>query len=171
MIVYVESNFILELAYLQQQQASCDELLALAEAAQLLLAIPAFSLTEARLSLRRRAHRRRKFHDRLTREIREISRSEPYQAISTSAQPLTTALIESSEAEKQRLDSVLSRLLGTCEVISVQGTTAQRAFGLEVSVDLSAGDAVILASILEDLAKRPAGPKCFLNRNSKDFAN
>ncbi len=42
---------------------------------------------------------------------------------------------------------------------------------VEASFKLSPSDAVIFASIIEDLAKKPEGPKCFLNRNSKDFAN
>jgi hypothetical protein len=32
-------------------------------------------------------------------------------------------------------------------------------------------DAIVLASVLEDLQKNEPGPKMFLNRNSKDFAN
>jgi len=171
MIVYVESNFILELAYLQEQHASCEELLALAQARKVLLALPAFSVTEARSSSPRRADRRRKFHDRLRRELRELSRSQPYQQLSSRTEALTTALIESGEAEKNRLDSVLSRLIGISELLPTQGSTVQSAIQYETILGLSPKDAVILASILEDMATRGIGPKCFLNRNSKDFAN
>ena len=47
MIVFVESNFILEIAYLQEQHESCEELLALGEKAQIVLKLPAFSVIEA----------------------------------------------------------------------------------------------------------------------------
>jgi predicted nucleic acid-binding protein len=171
MIVYVESNYILEITYLQEEHASCEQLLALAESAQIKLVLPAFSPAEARLSLQGRLHRRQEFSDRVRAEIRELSRSKPYQELFSHTQPLTTALLESIESEKQRLDVALSRILGKCEVIPLQATTVQHAIGYEVRFDLSSQDAVILASIREDLEKRPAGPKVFLNRNSRDFAN
>lgn len=171
MIVYVESNFILELAYLQEQHEACEELLGLADAGTISVVLPAFSVTEARLSLRRRAHRRLMFHHRLSRELRELSRSRPYQELATTTEPLTRALVESGEAEKQRLELTLSRLIAICQVLPVQDTTIRSAIQYETSLKLSPNDALVFASIVEDLAGRPQGPKCFLNRNSKDFAN
>src|SRR5438105_2007094 len=79
MIAYVESNFILEISYLQEQHASCEVLLALAESSQLQLVLPAYSVSEARLSLQGKMHRRRVFAHQLQSEIREFSRSKPYQ--------------------------------------------------------------------------------------------
>jgi hypothetical protein len=81
------------------------------------------------------------------------------------------ALIESSESEKKRLDSVLSRILVKCETIPVQGTTVHRSIAFQSQFGLKPKDAVILASVLEDLERGSTGPKLFLNRNSKDFAN
>lgn len=46
MNVYVESNFVLELALLQEQHASCGELLRLCEEDRIQLVIPAYSLVE-----------------------------------------------------------------------------------------------------------------------------
>ncbi len=46
MDVYVESNFVLELALLQEQYKSCQELLDLAESKKIRLIVPAFSLAE-----------------------------------------------------------------------------------------------------------------------------
>jgi predicted nucleic acid-binding protein len=171
MIVYVESNFILEVAYLQEQHASCEELLVLAEVAKITLKLPAFSVIEARLSLQQRTHRRRAFQDALAREVRELARSKPYQELSTSTEPLTTALIESGGAEKKGLELILSRFLAKCEVIPMHGTTVQSATRFEAEFNLAPKDAVILASIAEDLGKGLGGLKLFLNRNSKDFAN
>jgi predicted nucleic acid-binding protein len=171
MIVYVESNFIWELAYLQEQHDSCDSILSLAEQKAIQIVLPTFSAIEVRVSASRRAHRRRKFHDRLNRELRELSRSRPYQEISSRTEPLIAALIESAEAERDRLESVLSRLLSVCQLSPIDGTTVQSANGYTSRLKLSPNDAVIFASIMQDLATKPAGPKCFLNRNSKDFAD
>ena len=41
MIVYVETNFLLELAYLQERCASCDEILRLANTGAINLVLPA----------------------------------------------------------------------------------------------------------------------------------
>lgn len=43
MIVYVESNFVLELAFLQEECAQAEEISKLAESGEIQLAIPAFS--------------------------------------------------------------------------------------------------------------------------------
>jgi hypothetical protein len=113
MIVYVETNFLLELSFLQEEYGSCNEVLALAEAGTITLVIPAFSITEASIGRVRLAKQRIDFRERLTRELRELSRSKPYAEISVQTEPLTKALIESTEEQKnsskvQRRASLLS---------------------------------------------------------------
>ena len=54
MNVYVESNFVLELALLQEQSASCEEILGLCEAGRVQLVVPAYSLAEPYETLVRR---------------------------------------------------------------------------------------------------------------------
>ena len=44
MNVYVESNFVLELAFLQEQSSSCEEILSLAEGGRIQLVLPGYSL-------------------------------------------------------------------------------------------------------------------------------
>ncbi len=171
MIVFVESNFILEIAYLQEQHGSCDELLVLGETAQISLRFPAFSVIEAPLSLPQRNDRRQRFRGEFGREVEELSRSKPYRKFSSVIAPLTAALLESGEEEKKRLDATLSRILLGCEVIPIQGSTVRRAIEIQAQFGLKSKDSTILAAILEDLEKAPTGPKLFLNRNSKDFAN
>src|SRR5437868_14166220 len=119
MTVYVESNFVLELAYLQEEHESCESLLGLAEDHKIELALPAFSITEARLSLGARAERRRKFRDHLARELRELIRSKPYDKLSSTTDPLTRALIDSIEEERKRFEPVLARLLKACNILAV----------------------------------------------------
>jgi len=57
--IYVESNFVLELVLLQEQYASCEDVLRLCEAGKEQLIIPAYSLVEPYETLIRR-HRQRK---------------------------------------------------------------------------------------------------------------
>jgi len=51
MIVYVESNFVLELALLQKEQQSCEDILSLCEVGNVRLILPAMCLTEPPFSL------------------------------------------------------------------------------------------------------------------------
>ena len=55
MIVYVESNFVLELALLQEEHDSCDAIIMLAETRDIELVVPAFSLAEPYEALVRRS--------------------------------------------------------------------------------------------------------------------
>lgn len=54
MNVYIESNFVLELAFLQEQSSSCEEILRLAEGEHIELVVPAYALIEPYETLVRR---------------------------------------------------------------------------------------------------------------------
>jgi predicted nucleic acid-binding protein len=58
MNVYVETNFILELAFMQEQYESCNRILSLCEAGSTNLVLPAFCIAESYETLIRRANRR-----------------------------------------------------------------------------------------------------------------
>ena len=69
MIVYVESNFVLELALLQGEHQSCDSIVSLAESLTIDLAIPAFSLAEPYDVWRRRNGERTELYERLIQQM------------------------------------------------------------------------------------------------------
>ena len=119
MIVYIESNFVLELAYLQEEHESCENILALSEEGKIELAIPAYCVGEPYDSWLRRAKHRAELHERLSQEIRELSRSKPYIKSPKEFQDVTKTLIRSGEEEKQRLDNAVSRILETATVIPI----------------------------------------------------
>lgn len=169
MIVYVETNFVLEIVYLQEEHRSCDELLALAETGDIALAIPAFSITEASMNRVRLVKRRKEFQGRLLNELHELSRLKPYTDISSQSEPLTRALIESIEEHYRRLTSVIARILAVAQVIPLHDSTVQLAIDKESILGLEPADAAVYASILEDLS-HDGEAKLFLNRNSKDFS-
>lgn len=64
MIIYVESNFVLELAFLQEQFESCEKILSICEKELGTLIVPAFSLAEPLEKL----HRQKNFRQ----EIKKI---------------------------------------------------------------------------------------------------
>jgi predicted nucleic acid-binding protein len=171
MIVYVESNFVLELAFLQEEYESCLELLGLAESQAIHLVLPAFSVGEPYEVWVRRSKQRRELRDQLSTAIRELSRSRPYQASSHEFQELTNLLLRSGEEEKRRLDEALDRILRIAEVIPIGLSTIRSAIALQRSRSLAPQDSIVYASILAHLAETSEDLRCFITKNSKDFVN
>jgi predicted nucleic acid-binding protein len=171
MIVYVESNFILELAYVREEHASCDRLLTLAEDRRVELALPAFCLGEPYESWVRRSKDRRALLDRFAQEIRELSRSQPYSDLLKESQDITKTLIQSGEDEKQRLDGVIGRVIETATIIPIERDTIIAALRLQGERSLSPQDSIVYASVLSHMAGASDQAKCFLTKNSRDFAN
>ena len=73
MNVYVESNFVLELALLQEQSRSCEEILGLAEDGRIQLVVPAYSLIEPYETLIRTGMNRRRIWSELNNQIGQIA--------------------------------------------------------------------------------------------------
>jgi predicted nucleic acid-binding protein len=170
MIVYVESNFLLELAYLQETNASCEALLQLAETGRIGLVLPAFCVTESRMARRARTAQRGTFNQSLQPMLRELARSEPFAQIAEESKTLVSALIESGEADAKRLDIITARVHALNAIEPVTQSVVDSAVRYERDFSLSPQDAVVLAAVIEHAAQH-GGTKCFLNRNSKDFAN
>ena len=170
MIVFIESNFVLELALLQEEHRSCDSILSLAESLTIDLAIPAFSLFEPYEVWRRRKGERAELHGRLNREMGQLARTEPYaKTVEDLADP-ALILLRSGNEDKRRLDLTLGRILDCAEVIPLQGETLRDAIQFQGSLDLSPQDSVVYASVMAHLSVASPGPKCFLNRDRKDFS-
>ena len=135
MIVYVESNFVLELAFLQEEHESCLELLSLSESGDICLMLPAFSIGEPYEAWVRRSKQRRDLHEQLITAIHELSRSRPYQGSSDEFQELTNLLRRSGEEEKLRLDNTLERILQTVEVIPIGLSIIRAAITFQKSLE------------------------------------
>ena len=171
MIVYVESNFVLELAYLQEEHESCSALLSLSESGDIRLALPAFSIGEPYEAWVRRSKQMRALHEQLIKAVRELSRSRPYEGSSVEFKELTNLLITSGEDEKRRLDKTLEKILQIVEVIPIGFNIIRNAIKIQESLDLSPQDSIVYASIRNHLTSEFKEPRCFITKNSKDFAN
>jgi predicted nucleic acid-binding protein len=167
--VYVESNFVLELALLQEQQASCEEILRLSEAGKVHLIIPAYSITEPYETLVRRHRQRKRMKTELDVELRQLARTTTYAQRLSGFQNLTTLLIDSADEEAKRLDEIRERLLKTGEVIPLEVLTLTDATQYQRAHGLSPQDALVHAAVLSHLKQHGTTQSCFLNRNSKDF--
>ena len=79
MNIYVETNFVLEIAFEQEQCDSCEQILQLCEAEQNYRIIPAYSLGEAYETLHRQAGKRRALQESLDAELScSLSRTASY---------------------------------------------------------------------------------------------
>lgn len=169
MDVYVESNFVLELALLQEQHESCEKIIELSEAGKVRLILPAYSLIEPYETIVRFAKTRAKISNDLTTEVKQLSRSKPYQEEIEALQKVTGFLVRSQEEEKARLRSTIDRLLAVTEIIPLDAQILSSASKYQVGHDLSPQDSIVYASVLQHLSASSTAAKCFLNRNSKDF--
>lgn len=169
MNIYVESNFVLELALVQEQQASCEEIVRLCEAGGVRLVAPAYSFVEPYETLVRRHSRRKDMKGALDNELGQLIRTADYAVRLSGFKSLTGLLIESADAEANRLEQVRARLLKTCEVVSLDASTLAAATQYQIQHGLSPQDAIVYASVLSHLMRSTPPVSCFLNRNSKDF--
>ncbi len=119
MVVLVETNFILELAFEQQEYEHCQALLDLAKEyrEEVELALPAFSFGEAYHRQIGQQRARVQLQEQLIEELNQLSRSRSYTEISTELRSLTGFLVSSGEDERRRLESVLDELLDTATII------------------------------------------------------
>ena len=170
MIVYIETNFVLEIAFAQEQHEICNDILSLAESREFELAIPIFSVAESYETQSRRSRQRNELGRNIEQELRQLSRSELYSQTASHGSEVSALLRQSAEEDKHRLDAVLSRLLGCAIAIPVGVEVINSAIEIRDALDLETQDSIILASVLSHLASASPIQKCFLNRNSRDFA-
>ena len=170
MNIYVETNFILELTFQQEQWENCEQILELCQTGQAKLIIPAYSLAEPHEKLNRQAKSRRDLQQSLDFELRQLSRTISYQSRIKSIQDIASLLIQSNAEEQQRFIDYRERLVNTGEIIPLTAEILLEAAAYEVvPYDLGAQDALIYASVISHLRQYKPQAACFLNRNSKDF--
>jgi predicted nucleic acid-binding protein len=167
----VETNFILELVFQQEQCESCEQILQLCEGRLASLIIPAYSLAEPQEKLTRQAKSRRDLQQVLDIELRQLARSASYTNRINSIRDIASLLVQSNEEERQRFVEYRERLLNNAEVISLSADILRRAATYEYPYDLSPQDALVYASVITHLCQNEPQVSCFLNRNSKDFDN
>ncbi len=171
MIVYVETNFILEMAFLQEEHESCEAILSLARAHKINLVIPAFSIGEPYETWVRRRSKRSDVQRQLAREMREIIRSETYRGIGSQSNEYASLLVRSVDEDKRRLDDTLLAVIEASELIPIDLDTVKSAIEYQKNQNLSPQDSIVYASVMGHLRSSATAPKCFLNKNSKDFLN
>ncbi len=171
MNIYVETNFVLELVFQQEQAASCEQILHLCEAGAVSLVLPAYSLAEPHEKLTRQASNRKDLQQVLEAELRQLVRTASYATRINSIQDIASLLVQSNEEEKQRFTQYRDRLLRSAEIIPLTLDILTVAAAYEVPYDLKPQDALVYASVIAHLRQQQPANSCFLNKNTRDFDN
>jgi predicted nucleic acid-binding protein len=171
MIVYVESNFVLELAFRQEQADSCRRVLTACTIGGGHLVLPAFSVAEPFQAFVARVKARNQAARDLRLQLDQLARSETLAGEAEPLLRLTGLLVRSAEEERTGLQAAMQVILDAAELIPLDADVVREAGRLEASLSLSPQDAIVLASVLKHLGSIQPERSCFLNRNSKDFDN
>jgi len=170
MNVYVESNFVLELALLQEQHAACEALLELCRNGRIRLLVPSFAMIEPFGALFRRSAEHRAIKLPVDAALRELGRTASLAApVSQAKGVLHHLLVTNDEDELQRWKDTRSRIASVAELIPFDERVLPVAVAIEDKFLLTPPDALIYASVRSHLSQTRPSRSCFLNRNAEDF--
>ena len=143
MILLVETNFVLELAFLHEGHEHCDAIVELVKerSGELELAIRTVSMGEAYYRLIGRENSRRVIQKGVVDQFNELSRTRTYDERSEALRRDVAGFLEESDREdRKRLESNLRMLLSVASVIPLDATVVTDAFDLQRSGGLSPPD-------------------------------
>ena len=116
--IYAEAPFVLQLALRQEHSEFCKQLLDLASAGTIVLALPLIALIEPLSAMRLRASKRIDLRNSWRDEARQLSRTDD-DTYRDAARALQQALLKTAEMandERTNLNDVIARI-GTCAKI------------------------------------------------------
>ena len=171
MWIYVDTNFLLELVYEQEQHGSVGELLTLAERGAVTLHVPAFSVAEAVSSVFGQIGRRRSVYAAVVTEARELRRSTSRRSIASNLIALADDLSTANDADEASLIATISRVLALGPALPLDAAVDSIASRYRSTLSLSLPDAMVLASTVTDLERQPVATAghLFLSRDAKAF--
>lgn len=172
MNIYVETNFVLELVYRQEQHTSCEAILALVESGKANLVIPAISLFEVLATLEKRHKDRVHLYKNpnavlqpLMQELTQLDRSATYAGIVKAFKDLLKAFVQSIEDEKASLEKHLPRLQQIANIVPLTSQILANTLHYKVEYGLEPADAAVYATILSHLASQADVESCYLSRD------
>lgn len=172
MTLYVESNFVLEIALGQEELVAAERLVAGAESGVIQIAIPSFAVSEPFSRVTRGIRDRETFLRQYNGHVRQLARSSPHRLDVGVLEAVPAALDRINDREADRLAETVARLFSTIRPIEFAVSSFHEARGFQLRLNLPIEDAVILASVLADLrASSRRDQYIFANRNRKDFDN
>jgi hypothetical protein len=127
MTVYVESNFVLELALQQEECDACDAIIELTFERRLVLVVPAFSLAEPHVAIASKEKVRNQLRRDLDAQVRDLARSRPHHTVQNDFAAFAAILAESAQFEREGVRESVSRLAQRAEVIALDAAILRSA--------------------------------------------
>jgi predicted nucleic acid-binding protein len=170
LIGYVESNFVLELALVQEGALDARQLLEAAQEGEIELAIPVFALCEPYSTVTNRARLQRRSWQPIEDQLRDLQRNAENQDLVEGLRAHLARLLELGRGEMNSLEQVIRELLICAAVLPLTPEVHEASSRYQNEHDLAPADAIIYATVIRDAAARDAATeKFFVTRNSKDF--
>jgi len=167
--VYVESNFVLELTFRQEELTDCARILALAEQKAIHLVIPACALFEPYETLIRRSRERDNVARQLQKELQQLARSDAYAELGGTSETVTRALAQSNKEQAESLAQTIDRIVRIATVIPLDAKVIRHSLAIQLVYSLAPQDSVVFASVDRFFEELDNAPKLFANKNRKDF--
>jgi hypothetical protein len=168
--LYVESNFVLEIALGQEESVSAERLLAAAERGDIQIALPAFALSEPFSTVTGRVRERGRLADRFDSQMGQLARSVPHRQDVAALRPIPNILALIDGRERDGLARTVERMLGTARRIETDLAVFRETLAYQGRFGLEAEDAIILAAVVADLRTQALpGPHCFATRDTSHF--
>jgi len=168
-IVYAESNFLLEIALGRENEAGARQILDRAENGAIELAVPVFCLCEPFSTVAYRARKRAQEFRAVQRQLEDLGRGEAHRdLINAVATPLSDVL-DVEIRERTQLEDVVGRLLNCANILDLSHAVFIASQGHQATHGLDATDAIVYATVQLDASAGVEEPKVFVTRNSNDF--
>jgi predicted nucleic acid-binding protein len=168
MIVFVEANFVLELALKQPEAAQAEEILRLAEAKKVTLVVPAFSLVEPYHKLFRDRSDRRALRSSLEAQVQQMARSADFAQLRQQSNELLAALANKSDVDALEFERTVERIRKCATIVPLTSEVIRAASSRQLN-DLAPQDALVFSSIEMFLKTSPKAKNIFANKDSKGF--
>jgi predicted nucleic acid-binding protein len=171
MIVYVETNFVLEIAREQEQVEAANQILTLVEQGKIELAFPGFTLSEPFSTIIRQRKDRKELLRSLQDTLVQLRRSETHKNTTDALEPVLDLLNVAVERDLDLLHATIERMLKTGRSLETDISNFRQAVDYQKRFDLSPQDSIIYSAIIADISRRPAiEDKRFLSRDNEAFA-
>lgn len=159
MILYVEANFILEYVFDQEEGTLVEQIVAHAERGGCELCLPAVALFEPAYRVNGQIQKRKELRERLDLELRHLARAQNplLRGYGAAVEEAIRALNSANLTEQERLYRVLDRMSGVGRILGITASTVRRARRYQDEYDLSYPDAIVVASVVEDLEHHGSG--------------
>jgi predicted nucleic acid-binding protein len=172
MDVFIESNFLLELAFRQADYIFCERIWRNAQPSTYSLHLPQYALGEVFQMLRPLRNKREEYLQYVLQEITQHRREDSSDAgaMDSLTQQLTTLLAERTQVQTQRLYAIASEFASKADGHVLTSSVIEEAQALALRHGLSPQDALVYASVLTGLrGLPPQSSKLFISRNKADF--